>query len=351
MLTIIAFFAILVLLIIAHELGHFVTAKSVGVKVEEFGIGFPPRLFAIKRGETEYSLNIVPLGGFCRLLGEEDPSERRSLARKNKRTRLLVLSAGSLMNILLPLFLFTASFMVPHQVLLEKVRVEKVAPGSPADMAGMKPGDIILEIDGSTVRNRGELSSEIRSHLGSEITLLVQQGESPPRVLKLVPRWNPPAGQGAIGVELGSAEFTTVKESQPFWKAAISGVKTTWETLVLFRNEIAGWFIKKQPPQIAGPIGIARVTGEVVQTGFGPLLSFTALISINLAIFNLLPIPGLDGGRLVFVFLEWLLRGKRISPQRERLVHLIGFAVLIALVVLVSYYDIIRIASGETLAP
>lgn len=349
--TIVAFFAILVVLIIAHELGHFATAKMVGVKVEEFGLGFPPRIFAIKRGETEYSLNLIILGGFCRLLGEEDPKEPRSLASKNKRTRLLVLSAGSLMNILLPLFLFTASFALPHQVALERVRVEKVDAGSPADMVGILPGDVILDINGDAVANRGELASGIRSHLGVEITILVQQGEEPPRLVRLVPRWNPPAGQGAIGVQLSSAEFTTARESLPIWQAAASGVKTTWETLVLFRNEIASWFIKKQAPQVAGPIGIAQVTGEVAQSGLSPLLAFAALISLNLAIFNLLPIPGLDGGRLVFVFLEWVLRGKRISPRREQLVHFIGFAVLIALVVLVSYFDIMRITAGDSLMP
>lgn len=352
LITIVSFFAVLIVLIIAHELGHFLTAKMVGVKVEEFGLGFPPpRLFAFKRGETEYSLNLILLGGFCRLLGEEDPKEPRSLASKNKRTRVLVLSAGSLMNILLPIFLFTASFALPHQVVMERVRVDKVDQGSPADMAGIVPGDIILEINGDAVSNRGELSSGIRSHLGTEITILAQHGQETPRIVRLVPRWNPPAGQGAIGVQLASAEYTTARESQPIWQAAISGVRTTWDTLVLFRNEVIGWFVKKQPPQVAGPIGIAQVTGEVAQSGISPLLAFAGLISLNLAIFNLFPIPGLDGGRLVFVFLEWVLRGKRISPRREQLVHFIGFAMLIALVVLVSYYDIMRITAGESLIP
>lgn len=349
--TIIAFAAILVVLIIAHELGHLAAAKMVGVKVEEFGLGFPPRVFAIKRGETEYSLNLIPLGGFCRMLGEEDPKETRSLASKNKRTRILVLSAGSLMNVLLPVVLFTASFALPHQVVQEQVRVDKVDPGSPAETAGVMPGDVILEINGNAVANRGELASGIRSHLGTEIAILVQQGQDSPRLVRLVPRWNPPAGQGAIGVQLGSAEFATAREFQPIWQAAVSGVKTTWDTLVLFRNEILGWFIKKQAPQVAGPIGIAQVTGEVAQAGLSPLLAFAALISVNLAIFNLLPIPGLDGGRLIFVFLEWVLRGRRVSPRREQLVHFIGFAVLIALVVLVSYFDIMRITAGESLMP
>ncbi|MBI4331633.1 MAG: site-2 protease family protein [Chloroflexi bacterium] len=351
MLTIVAFLGTLVILIIAHELGHFITAKLSGVKVEEFGIGFPPRLFAVKRGETEYSINLIPLGGFCRMLGEEDPKELRSLASKSKRTRALILSAGSLMNVLLPLLLFTASYMVPHQVLLEQVRVETVHPGSPAEKAGINPGDRILEVNGETARNRGDLTFNIRRNLGSEITLLVKQGEDPPRTLYLTPRWNPPPDQGAIGVILVAAEPTAVTESLPVWRAIPAGVQSTMDTLVLFRNEIATWFIKKQAPQLAGPIGIVHVTGEVVQTGFGPLLSFAALISINLAVFNLLPIPGLDGGRLLFVLLELIMGGRRISPQKERLIHFIGFAMLIALVVFVSYFDIMRIAAGESPTP
>lgn len=351
MLTIVAFLGTLVLLIIAHELGHFVTAKLAGVKVEEFGVGFPPRLFAVKRGETEYSINIIPLGGFCRMLGEEDPKESRSLASKNKRTRALILSAGSIMNILMPLLLFTASYAVPHQVFRELVRVERVEAGSPAEKAGILPGDLVLEVNGEPVRNRGDLTFNIRRNLGSEITVLLRQGENTPRSVPVVPRWNPPPQQGAIGVILGATELSPSTESLPIWEAVPAGVKSTVDTLVLFRNEIASWFIKKQAPQLAGPIGIVQVTGEVVQTGFSPLLSFAALISINLAIFNLLPIPGLDGGRLLFVFLEFILRGRRVSPQKERIIHFIGFALLILLVVFVSYFDIMRITAGESLMP
>ncbi|MDZ4246815.1 MAG: site-2 protease family protein, partial [Dehalococcoidia bacterium] len=132
MLTIVSFAGVLILLILVHEFGHFITAKLAGVKVEEFGLGFPPKIFGFKVGETEYTLNMVPLGGFCRLLGEEDPKEKRSLASRNKGIRILVLSAGSLMNLVLPFFLFTASFMVPHPVFSEQVRVESVSPDSPA---------------------------------------------------------------------------------------------------------------------------------------------------------------------------------------------------------------------------
>ena len=350
LLTIVIFIAILVLLILAHELGHFMTAKLSGVKVEEFGIGFPPRLLSFKRGETVYSLNAVPLGGFTKLLGEEDPTLTGSLASKSIATRVLVLSAGSLMNILLPILLFSISFMIPHDMLLEKVQIEEVAPGSPAQSAGIEPGDTILEINGHPIKNRGDIGYLIHLNLGSEVNILLEKTDFSSKEVNVKPRWNPPEGQGAIGIVITGVDSTVIRESYPFWKAIPSSITHCWEILVLFRNEIVTWFLGATP-QLAGPIGIAELTGEVAKAGFSALLEFTALISINLAIINLFPFPGLDGGRLVFVALEWVRRGRRIPPQKEGLVHLIGFIVLIIVIAVVSYYDIIRIIQGESLLP
>jgi len=350
LLTIVIFIAILVLLILAHELGHFMTAKLSGVKVEEFGIGFPPRLLSFKRGDTVYSLNAVPLGGFTKLLGEEDPTLRGSLASKSIATRVLVLSAGSLMNILLPIVLFSTAFMIPHDMLLEKVQIEEVAPGSPAQSAGIEPGDTILEINGHPIKNRGDIGYLIHLNLGSEVNILLEKTDFSSKEVNVKPRWNPPKGQGAIGIVITGVDSTIVRESYPFWKAIPSSITHCWEILILFRNEIVTWFLGATP-QLAGPIGIAELTGEVAKAGFSALLEFTALISINLAIINLFPFPGLDGGRLVFVSLEWVRRGKRIPPQKEGLVHLIGFIVLILVIAVVSYYDIIRIIQGESLLP
>jgi regulator of sigma E protease len=137
----------------------------------------------------------------------------------------------------------------------------------------------------------------------------------------------------------------------PIWEALPASFTHSWEILVLFRNEVVGWFARNAAPQLAGPVAIAQLTGEVMKAGISPLLEFAALISINLGIFNLLPIPGLDGGRLMFVFLEWARRGKKISPQKEGLVHMIGFFTLIALILVVSYFDISRIIQGVSLFP
>ena len=345
-LTTVSFLGVLVILIFTHEIGHFAAAKLSGVKVEEFGIGFPPRLFSFRRGETLYSLNAIPLGGFTKLLGEEDPTLPGSLASKSIATRFLVLSAGSLMNILLPILLFSISFMIPHDMLLEKVQVQEVAPDSPAQSVGIQTGDIILEINGHPVKNRGDVGYFVRLGLDSEVTILLQKADLSKEEARMKPRWNPPEGQGAIGVIITGTDSTIIRESYPVWEAVPFSIRHCWEILVLFRNEVASWFIRGSVPQLSGPIGIAQMTGEVAKAGISPLLEFAALISINLAIVNLFPFPGLDGGRIVFLALEWVRRGKRISPKREGLVHLIGFIVLIMLIVVVSYFDVIHIMQG-----
>lgn len=350
-LTIVVFIALLILLILTHELGHFAAAKLSKVKVEEFGIGFPPRLFSFKRGETVYSINAIPFGGFTKLLGEEDPSVPGSLASKSIPARILVLSAGSLLNILLPVLLFSISFMIPHDVTMEKVIIKEVAAESPAQISGIAAGDRILEIGNHYIKNRGDVSYNIQLNLGSEITMLIQKPDSSEKTVLVKPRWNPPQGQGATGIVLSGVDTTTASESMPFWQAVPASITHSWEILILFKNEAVSWFVRSTAPKLAGPIAIAQLTGEVIKAGISPLLEFTALISINLGIFNLLPFPGLDGGRLIFVFLEWFRRGKRISPQKEGLVHLIGFMALIVLILVISYFDIARIIQGESLLP
>jgi regulator of sigma E protease len=349
--TIVSFIGILILLVFAHEFGHFITAKLARVKVEEFGIGFPPRIISFKRGETTYSLNAIPLGGFTKMLGEEDPTLPGSLASKSIPIRFLVLSAGSLMNILLPILLLSISFMIPHDMVLEKVQVKEVASGSPAQIAGIEPGDTILAINDHTIRNRGDVGYFIQLNLGSEINIQLQRGELGQQEVSLKPRWNPPKGQGATGIAIIGVDSTIIRESYPIWKAVPSSIIHCWQILVLFRNEVVGWFISETPPQLTGPIGIAELTGEMAKAGLSPLLEFAALISINLAIINLLPFPGLDGGRLIFVTLEWVRRGKRIPPKREGLVHLIGFVLLLLLIMVISYYDIANIIQGESVLP
>jgi regulator of sigma E protease len=351
LLTIIVFFALLILLVLTHELGHFGAAKLTKVKVEEFGIGFPPRIWGFKRGETTYSVNWIPFGGFTKLLGEEDPSEVGSLASKSIPVRILVLIAGSLLNILLPLLLFTIAFMIPHSVVSEKVVIKEVISGSPAQVAGIETGDQAIKVGNRSVKNRADLSYGIQLNLGNSIPIIIQKADGSTKTVTVVPRWNPPQGQGATGIVLSGIDTVSETESMGILEAIPASFTHSWEILILFRNEVVSWFVRSTAPQLAGPIAIAQLTGEVVKAGISPLLEFAALISINLGIFNLLPFPGLDGGRLIFVLIEWVRRGKRISPQKEGLVHMIGFMALILLILVISYFDISRLVRGESLLP
>jgi regulator of sigma E protease len=169
--------------------------------------------------------------------------------------------------------------------------------------------------------------------------------------VRAIPRWQPPEGEGAIGVAVKTVSATIVRQSYPFWQAIPMGVRECIDTFVLFKNGIISMIIGSAPRVVGGPVAIAQITGEVAQAGISPLLEFAAFLSINLAIINLLPLPALDGGRIAFVLLEWIRRGRRVPARIEGMIHMAGFALLIALIVLVTYQDIIRIASGESLLP
>ena len=341
MATILIFLAILGLLVFVHELGHFITAKLSKVQVDEFAFGFPPRLASVQRGETRYSINSIPIGGYVKMAGEEDPSLPRSFASKRARTRLLILCSGSLMNALLPILLFSLAFMIPQHVDVGDVTVTEVAEGSPAAQAGLQQGDIIRSFDGHKISNGGDLLYQIQLHLGSEVTMVVER-EGVSRTVSLVPRWKPPEGQGPTGITTELKNVSQTSESYAPWRAVPKAAGTYGDTMVLFKNEVESWF-KGRHPEVSGPVGIADLTGEVAKGGPSPLFSFTAILSINLAIVNMLPIPGLDGGRIFFVLLEKVRGGKRISPQKEGLTHLIGFAILIMFILMVSYFDVSRI--------
>lgn len=349
-LTLLAFLFVLAIVIIAHELGHFATAKACGIKVEEFGIGYPPRLFGIKRGETVYSLNAIPLGGFTKMAGEEDPQVERSLASKGVGTRLLVLSAGSLMNAILPFLLLSIALMIPHTVYVGDVVVEEVSADSPAEMAGITAGDTLISANGHTINNTSDLSRYIQLNLGGELDLLIEHSDGTTEEAALSPRWRPPEDQGSIGAAVSNQNLIEESQSEPFWQAIPMGIGQTFETMVLFKNGILSLFIgTADVGGVAGPVGIAQITGEVAKAGISPLLEWTAFFSLNLAILNLLPLPALDGGRIAFVLLEWVRRGKRISPKREGLVHLIGFALLMVFILAVTFQDILRIISGGSI--
>lgn len=338
-------------IILAHEVGHFVTAKASRVNVEEFGIGFPPRLFGVRQGETIYSVNAIPFGGFTKLAGQEDPQVPRSLAGKGIGTRILVLSAGSLMNLLLPFLLFSIAFMVPQSLVVGEVMIEEVAPNSPAAMAGIEPGDTIVSLNEQPVRNFADLQRYTYLNLGEEVDLLIQRHDAVTEEIQIIPRWQPPEGEGAMGILVDMANPTTITKQEPLWRAIPMGIAECIETLALYKNGIISMIIGAAPATIAGPIGIVQLTTEAAKAGIAPLLEFAALISIILGLCNLFPLPALDGGRIIFVLLEWARRGKRVSPRVEGLIHSIGFIMLIGLLLVITYQDIIRVISGESLIP
>ena len=382
---------LLAFLIFIHELGHFVTAKWFGIKVTEFGFGFPPRILGVQRGETTYTLNLIPLGGFVKLVGEEDPTDPQSFARQSVLKRTVVLCAGSAMNLILPLIVFTILFAVPQDTVVGSVTITGVAPNSPAAGAGLRPGDTILSVDGRRVDNHGELIQRIMAKLGGSTDLVVRRGPlvsglgdsvefAAVETIVVVPRLKPPQllvveqvtdprkevsladvrrydtslklgdtlTQGAVGVMIGTMNPRIVKRSYSVWRSVPLAGRRIWDVLVISKNGFVSWAAGGPDPGVTGPIGIAQVTGEVAQAGVWPLFELMALISISLGVLNILPIPALDGGRLMFVLLEWVRKGKRISPKREGMVHLAGFVVMISFIVIMSYRDIARILNGES---
>jgi len=332
-------------IVLAHELGHFISAKSAGVKVEEFGLGFPPRLASFKRGETRYSINAIPFGGFTRLSGEEDPEKPGSLASKSRGVRLLVLSAGSLMNLLLALMLFSAGYLFPRGATTGQVSVVQVAPNSPAAVAGIETGDIILSVNNQPVDSGDELHQYIMDNLGKTTTLLIQHPDSTKSSIQVIPRLEPPEGEGAIGIAI-----ETIKR-YPLWQILPLGAKEFGETIVMWGEGLVSIFTGEAPASFLGPVGLVQLTGEVAKIGIVSLLRISALISLILGIMNLFPLPATDGGRVAFVLLEWVRRGKRIAPKAERLVHLVGFALLMIFFVAITYQDIARLISGKSLIP
>jgi regulator of sigma E protease len=315
---------------------------------EEFGasVGIVERL---ERG-TEYTINLIPFGGYVRMLGEEDPSAPGSFASKSKKVRVAVLVAGAGMNILLAILVFSAAFMLgaPEVVATDNVMISGVTSGSPADGAGLRIGDIVVAIDGTPVKSPEELIVLTRDYLGQEVSLTIKRGTDLLEV-QLTPRVNPPEGEGAMGIAIQPAVSKITLKYYSFGEAVWSGLKETFGIIgltisvpiLLLRGLIPAELVRP-----IGPAGLYQQTASAVQASvqtswWFPILNLVGLISTALAITNLLPLPALDGGRIFFIAVE-AVRGRRVDPAREGFIHLIGLAILMLLMLVVSYYDIIR---------
>jgi regulator of sigma E protease len=426
---IVLFVVALFVAVCLHELGHFIAAKRAGVKVEEFGIGIPPRLFGIKRGETVYSVNAIPVGAFVKAAGENDPTVPRSLAGKGPWTRLGIYAAGPLVNIFLAFVLLSVFLGLPVSFVTGNgLMVHSVAVNSSAEEAGIEPGDIILEVEGQPLHRWGDMQDIISSvEEGTEVTLLLQRnGQEEERTLK--PKFDPELQRRIIGVLLCWNMVSQVQEGSPAYEAGVKagdsilsineqavysdegmssvlrsvaegeeinvvllrggnvtaasltnvayetlpGAELQWvdgthieqERLSVWRAVYSGaryiiympvliieaipLMIESPDLALVGPIGAGQLTVEVVRSsGFSNILFMAAIISLGLGIFNLFPIPPLDGGGMLVALIEGIRHGKRLSARTVRLAHYIGTALLIAIMVLVTFSDVYRLISGK----
>jgi len=358
--SVIIFFLVLFVLVLVHEWGHFIVAKKTGMRVDEFGIGFPPKLFGIKRGETEYTFNALPIGGFVKIWGENGDEDNnvdtsRAFSSRPKWAQALVLIAGIVMNILFAWFLFSLTYMIGVQSVVDEATaspqadlyVTSVIPDSPASV--MPVGSVVTEIsfldESITTPTPTEFSEAIQRAEGNEVSINYASGGQDNSVVI-----SPQQGLSEddpdryiVGASLAMVEVV----KQPFFTAVAEGFKSTVGgikaiTLGLFSLISQAFIGEADFSQVAGPIGIVGLVGEAATFGVTALLTFTAIISLNLAVINLLPFPALDGGRLLFVAIE-AMTGKTIPPEWAGRLNLVGFAILMLLMIAVTYNDILRL--------
>jgi len=371
-LTIIAFLVVFSLLIFAHELGHFWFARKFGVRAEEFGFGFPPRIWGIyknKEGKwrqvggnkevedavsTIYSLNWIPIGGFVKIKGEngENENEPDSFSSRKIWQRAAILSAGVSMNIILAAFLISLGLIIGFPQVLDnldsraevsdkKIQIAQIMPDSPAAKTGFMAGDTIITINNKEFAVEEELQDFVDGQTGQELAYKIKRGQEE-ITLKAIPEIREETGRGGIGIAIA----TTGLVKYPWYLAIEEGLKETvlltWAIILAFYELIKGLVMGQGVAiDVAGPVGIAALTGQVAHMGLIYILQFTALLSINLAIINFLPFPALDGGRVLFLIIE-KIKGSPVKRELEGAIHNIGFALLMLLVLVVTFRDVAR---------
>jgi regulator of sigma E protease len=365
--TWIVFLLVLSVLVLVHELGHFLAAKLFKIRVEEFAFGLPftKPILKFKWRGTQYSIYPLLFGGFVKLLGEEGPAiGEDNFWGRGKKQRLAVIGAGVVMNVILALVCFGILYSnvgVPSSA-RSKVTVVQVAPGSPAEQEGIKPLDRILTVEGKDILGTGQFGEVIQSWGGVKVNIVVERGETTPlfegiaegvtqtQKLAVVPRKKPPEGEGALGVTIADYPYMQMKQCKIYNLKCVGsiltqGVKSTgvWMGRVLdgLRSVGQSLVAGKTPEGMAGPVGIYQLTGFVAAEGWLPLLELVAVLSVNLAVFNFLPVPALDGGRMLFIWLEYIFR-KRIPAEVEQKINSWGMTFLLTLMALVSLQDVIR---------
>jgi regulator of sigma E protease len=354
MFAVFIFLVVLSVLVLVHEFGHYIAARLCGVKAEEFGYGFPPRITGWKKWGTLWSINWLPLGGFVRLKGEqgEDGHDPDSFLSKNAFQRLFILSAGVLMNWLLAITIFSAGFMVgvPAQteglpasaIVTEKeVQVSEILRGSAAERAGLQVGDFLVAVDGNLTATVNEAKNALAAAADQQrvLTLNVKR-DNQTLTLSATPQYVEDLGRAGLGVALNDTGIVRF----PIPQAIVQGIGVTYAYTKFIVLALAGLirdlFVERQlSADVSGPVGIAVMSGQIARQGAWPLLSFMGILSINLAVINFLPIPALDGGRAFFILIE-SLRRKRNNPRFEAALHQIGFITLLVLILLVTIRDL-----------
>lgn len=370
LLTVIVFLLILSVLVLIHELGHFLVAKRMGIKVEEFGFGFPPRVWGKKVGETIYSINLLPIGGFVKLYGEDeagagklslkdeglrtnDKDKKRAFFARPVWQRASIVVAGVVMNFILATVILSYLFAVQGvSTPGNQVQIVALAQNAPAQKAGLKVGDTILSVDGQKVANPDQVILYTKAHLGKTIVLQIKNQESKVKSISIIPRIKYPSNEGAMGVAISQS---IIVKKYPWYQAPFVGLKESltesWMILQGLGQAVSTAAVEHQVPQgLAGPVGIAQLTGQFIKVGPEAVLSLVALLSLNLAILNILPIPALDGGRLFFILLEGITR-RKVNPKFEGYVHMVGMALLLALIVFITFHDLVRVFTGKPLLP
>jgi len=343
----IIFIVALSVLVLVHEWGHFMAARKTGVKVEEFGLGLPPKIIGKKIKGTIYSLNWLPIGGFCKLFGEDptNPGEndkKESFFYKKPWQKMIIVLGGVFMNLVLAIAIFSLVYSilgVPKET--DKVKVLEVVKGTPAEIAGIKEGDWITNVEGIEIKTPNQLTDEVTKYKGKKVKLTINNKE-----VEVEVRENPPEGEGSMGIAISSTEMVKLP-----WYQFYEGIGAGFDEAYYWGKIIFGGVIKmiggllsgNVPKDVSGPIGMYEATSMINKNqGLLAVIHFFGIVSVNLAVVNILPFPALDGGRIIFVIYEMITK-KRANQKVESVVNNIGMLILLALILLVTVGDISRV--------
>jgi regulator of sigma E protease len=350
------FIVALSILVLVHEWGHFMAARRTGVRVEEFGLGLPPRIWGKKIGETIYSLNWLPIGGFCNMLGE-NPDNDKKVDKKNKSEsfeykkpwqKMLIVLGGVIMNLLLSVVIFSIVYTVLGvPVETNRVTIVGISKDSPADKAGIKEDDVVYKVNSKEVAKTNELMDEVGKNKGGKVTLEIgNKNRENLKQVNVEVRENPPEGEGSMGVAISNTEM----EKIPWYRidrGVMAGFKEAyyWGKIIAggVIKMVGGLFVGQVPKDVSGPIGMYEATSAINKNqGILAVIHFFGIVSVNLAIVNVLPFPALDGGRIIFVIYEMITK-KRANPKFEAVINNAGMMLLLGLILLITIGDVTRI--------